>query len=190
MNKQHPKRRDIVSRLVRGESDHGIGRALGVDRHVVATVRKEVGIAVFSQSTPVEEQLRRGCGQPDAAGHVFWEGPGDPTRTARIRFHNSELVVSHLLYQQRTGKPPVGQVRPSCGEKRCIAPGHLTDDIERRKARLLLRAVYGMPKHWDTCGRCGSSWDEEGRVEDSLTLYCRRCTADRARRNRSKGTTS
>jgi len=188
MTKQ--QREAIVAMILEGKSDHAIWRATGVDRHPIAAVRRELGEAPYSRSVPMDQQIQSYATPPDGEGHVYWSGPGDPERAPRIRFHSSELAVTHVIYAQRAGRPPVGQVRPECSVKRCIAPAHLLDDLERRKVRLALRAVYDMPGHWDVCETCGSTWDDEGRVEGSLSLYCRRCTRDRARRNRSKGTKS
>lgn len=190
MGKQHWNRDAVAVQIMRGFSDTQIGEASGWNRRAVALVRRKLNARVFTNSTPYDEQIRRGCSRPDGGGHVRWVGPGSPDRAPRIRFHSREVAVTHVIFEQHHGKPPVGQVRPECGEKRCIAPTHLLDDLGRRKVRLALRAVYGMPRHWDVCSGCGSSWEDEGRVEDSLSLYCRKCTTLRARRNRQKGTGS
>lgn len=189
MSKQHPHHDRIVTLIRLGKSDRNIYDRLKVSRKYIRQVRMETGAAPFSRTQSVDEQLARFMSAPGPGGHVWWTGSTSHSGAPRIRSAGKEIPAAHAVFEQRTGRKPEGQVRSDCGMQHCLSPGHLMDDLERRKVRLQTRALLGYPDHWAECPACGSGWEDEGRVEEKLTLYCRRCVTERSRRNR-KGTPS
>lgn len=188
MRKQHPLRDWVVEQIRAGRSDRSIHDQAGVNRKVIRSIRQETGVNVFSRTKSIEEQLTLYCVGPCPNGHVLWTGSVSSSGAPRIRINAREVPASHAIFEQRAGRSAVGHVRADCDVKHCVAPGHLMDDLERRKVRLQTRALLGYPDHWDFCETCSSSWEHEGRVEEKLSLYCRRCTTMRSQRNREKGT--
>lgn len=184
MNKQHPKHDRIVHLIKAGNSDRKIHDRLKVSRKYIRQVRIDNGVAPYSNTSSVESQLDWFTSAPDPDGHMRWSGSVSSSGVPRVRSGGKEISATHAIFERRTGRKPQGQVRPGCQVKHCVAPRHLMDDLERRKVRLQVRALMGYPDHWDECPACGSSWEDEGRVEEKLSLYCRRCTTERSRRNR------
>lgn len=184
MSKQHPSHNRIVELIRAGKSDRSICERLRVSRKYIRQVRLDSGVEVFSKTRSIEDQLARFCSVEGPDGHVWWTGSVSTSGVPRVRINGKETPASHAIFERRTGRKPQGYVRTDCGLKHCVAPRHLMDDIERRKIRLQTRALLGYPDHWTVCPACGSDWETEGRVEDKLTLYCRRCTTQRAQRNR------
>lgn len=189
MRKQHVHHDRIVELIRAGRSDRSIYDRLKVSRKYIAAVRQDIGVAAYSITRSVDEQLAAYCSVPGPDGHVWWTGTVSSSGAARIRIGGREVPAAHSIFERRAGRKAVGQVRSDCGLKHCVAPGHVMDDIERRKVRLQTRALLGYPDHWKTCPACGADWDAEGRVEEKLSLYCRRCTTERKIQNR-KGLTS
>lgn len=172
-----------------GKSDRSIYDRLKVNRKYIRDVRENMGVAPFSRTKSLDEQLTRFMSTPGPDGHVWWTGSVSTSGAPRIRIGGKEVPAAHAIFERRSGRKGQGQVRADCDIKHCVAPSHIMDDVERRKVRLQARALLGYPDHWTECPTCGSSWDDEGRVEEKLSLYCRRCTTERSRRNR-KGTES
>jgi hypothetical protein len=188
MKKQHPQYERITEMIEQGRSDHRISDLLRVNRKYIANVRAELGADPYSRTRSVAAQLAAYSSTPDPNGHVWWTGSVSTSGSPRIRIGGKEVPAMHSVFELRTGRPAVGQVRADCGLKHCVAPSHIMDDVERRRVRLQTRALLGYPDHWQTCPACEASWDEEGRVEEKLSLYCRRCTTQRKIRNRKEPT--
>lgn len=189
MSKQHPKHDRIAELIAAGMSDRAIWVEVAGSRHTIAKIRRQLGVGVFQRLVPVAEQLATKVGAADADGHQLWTGALTSGGAPRLRLNGGEVPVSHVLFEQRAGRRPSGHVRPDCGVKGCVAPTHLMDDTERRKVRLMTRTLLGHYGPWDTCRMCGGDWDSFGRVDDQLRLYCTRCSTNRKRRNRGKGST-
>jgi hypothetical protein len=141
-------------------------------------------------SNDLPAKLAAHSSQPDAAGHVTWDGRRGHHGRPVIKHQGRDVPAAAVAFEQRTGRQPVGICRADCDVRHCVAPDHVLDDIERRTVRLQLRQVYGWDKPWDVCPSAGHSWDEHGRVEPDLTLYCRACNTERARRTRTEGNAS
>lgn len=135
------------------------------------------------ESESLLAKLVRHSSRPDTAGHVTWSGRRGRHGAPLIRHNGRETPAAAAAFQQRTGRTPVGMSRADCGVQYCIAPDHVQDDLERRHVRLQLRSVYGWMQPWTAC-RDGHSWEDHGRVEPDLTLYCRACNTNRARGRR------
>jgi hypothetical protein len=128
--------------------------------------------------------VARHSGPPNAAWHVEWTGRRDSHGRPIVKHADREFPVAALVFQQRTGRKPVGTCRADCDVRHCVSPTHVVDDIERRTYRLQLRKVYGWAAPWDVCQQ-GHSWEEHGRVEPDLTIYCKQCGTNRSNRLRA-----
>lgn len=184
--KPHRKHEQIVEAIVvRDLTDVAIARELHVDKRAVADRRAWLGLKPKTNSTTPEDKLNRFSSEPDSNGHIRWTGRTDRYGAPRIRQQGVSIPATHVAFERRTGRKPVGICRAECGMRGCIADGHVADDLERRSARALERAVMGLnPIPWDECP-AGHSWGEHGRIEPDLTPFCKACATDRARRHRA-----
>ena len=181
---RHPKHDAMARMILDGATDTTVAAELHVDRRAPARVRRILGLKPMTNSTTTAQKLARYSNQPDAAGHVTWTGRRSHHGRPVIRHLGREIPAAAVAFEQRTGRQPVGICRADCDVRHCVALDHVTDDLERRQVRLQLRAVYGWDEPWDVCPTAGHPWDENGRVEPDLTLYCRACNTNRARRVR------
>jgi hypothetical protein len=180
----HRKHHAIEAAIKDGHTDTGIAAQLHVDRRAVARVRKMLGIPPMTNSTSKLYKILKYSTAPDADGHVLWTGRRNHG-TPVIRHKEQEYPVAAVLFEERTGRKPVGFTRSECGREYCVAPSHLCDDVERLRVRLQLRALYGREMPGDQCSQ-GHPWPEHMSVgpEPRLVIYCRTCGTNRARRSR------
>lgn len=183
---RHP-RHDAIVRLVReGLPDSGVAAELKVDRRAVARIRRMLGMRPVTNSTTTFDKLDRFTTEPDAKGHVAWTGRTSRSGTPIIRHLDTEIPAARVAFERRTGRDAVGMCRSECDDMPyCVADEHVMDDIERRTVRLQLRQLAGLDAPWDVCALAGHSWDEHGRVEPDLTLFCKQCNTERAQRSRA-----
>lgn len=182
-NYRHPKHRKIANMLRKGATNNEVARKLGVNTRAVARVRTIIGLPPHSWATTREAKLDKFSVRFED-GHTGWTGRRLRSKTPSIRQNDVEVPASHVAFRRRTGRDPVGQVRPDCDFPHCLTPEHLMDDMDRVRVRLQLRAIYGMPKVWDTCPKGLHTWAEGGRVRANLSLYCKLCDTVRAGRTR------
>lgn len=173
----HPKYFEILHLLKAGRTDSFIERHLHVGRRAVTKIRQAEGIPPVPKSLTLLQKLEAGLGPADANGHMRWIGVYSHT-TPIVKHNGRERSAAAIAFEIRTGRAAVGQTRSECGEVQCMNPLHVADDLERRRVRLMMREMIGLPGHWQVC-RAGHSWEEHGRVEPDLTLYCKACTSDR-----------
>lgn len=182
---RHPKHDAIVALLRAGCTDLYIAAELHVDRRAAARVRGILGIEPRRNGTTTGDKLDKFSSEPDAEGHVRWSGRTSRSGTPLIRHRGREIPAAAVAFERRTGRAPVGVTRADCDVPHCLAPHHVADDVERRLARMNLRATYGLnPRPWVTCPE-GHEWDTAGRIEPDLTPYCQACNTDRVRRTRA-----
>lgn len=185
MNKyQHPKHEDIANGIKSGHSDRGIAEALKVDRRAVARTRKILGVPPIDTSKTLTQKVLDHVTPADSDGHVLWTGSRTSCGAPRVRHLGREIPVSHIAFETRTGRKPVGIVKADCGVRGCVAGTHVVDDVERRAIRLLMRSMTGYPVHWQDCPTCGLDWNTVGRVQENLELYCKDCVGKRVKANR------
>lgn len=132
----------------------------------------------------LQAKLAQHSSQPDAAGHVTWSGRRGHQNRPIIKHLGRVIPAAVVAFEQRTGRQPVGITRADCDVRHCVAPDHVLDDLERRQVRLQERQLHGWEAPWDVCPSAGHPWDEHGRVEPDLSLYCRACNTIRVRRSR------
>lgn len=190
MNKEHSgyrhrKHDQIVSRIERGLTDTAVAAELKCDRRAVARVRAMLGLPPMTNATTKGDKLDRFSSEPDAYGHIAWNGRVTNSGTPVIRHLGKEVPAAAVAFERRAGRPPVGMSRADCDQPQCLAPDHVLDDIERRRVRLQNRQLEGLDAPWAECPKAGHPWEEFGRVEPDLTLYCSRCNTERASRTRA-----
>ena len=181
---RHPKRDSIEASIRAGVSDRRITADLRVNRRTVAAIRAEIGVAPLNRKVDTDQYIAENTTEPDDGGHVFWTGRLTTSRTPVVRHNDSEVQVVRYLFERRAARPPVGIVKRECDTPECIAAEHLEDEPSRTTIRLIMRSLYGYQEPWDTCRNCGSHWDDTGRVQADLELYCVHCHSARAMRNR------
>jgi hypothetical protein len=184
---RHPKH-DQIAELVRaGARDRAVAAQLGVHNRAVTRVRDILGISHHrNNATTREAKLARFSTPVDDGGHIGWTGRRATSGAPVIRHLKVQIPATHVAFEQRTGRPPVGIVKAECGRNYCLTPAHISDEIERRNVRGQERALYGLdPVPWTTCPKDLHEWDKHGRFEPDLTPYCKGCNSERAARVRA-----
>ncbi|MFE7782065.1 hypothetical protein [Streptomyces nigrescens] len=106
-------------------------------------------------------------------GHREWTGT---TRTAsgagRFRHKGSDYTSYQAAFILRTGRAPVGTVRPTCDHPRCCDPAHVDDQATRQRDRATLAAVKGM-RHRPPA--CDHDQAVHGRHRADGKRYCNAC---------------
>lgn len=180
---RHPKHDEMADLIRTGATNVDVARATGANKRAVARVRDIIGVAPWTNATTPQQKLAAYSSEPDADGHQFWTGRTGHSGTPVIRQgHSGYRPAAAVAFELRTGRAPVGQTFADCGVEHCVAPAHVQDDLERRSARLLERALYGMPGPWSICQKGLHHWDTDGRVEPDLTIYCKGCNTERSRK--------
>ncbi|MFD5468864.1 hypothetical protein [Streptomyces sp. NPDC127105] len=138
----------VAAMLRAGATHRQITAATGVTAPTIVRVRRILRIPV----PPRHQRTARTVAQVLALyvepygddGHARWTGPHADTQP--------QLSASGRVYSARReafrahhDRPPVGIVRASCTEPRCIAGAHLTDQTIRDEAHLdaLYQAIFG-----------------------------------------------
>jgi len=145
------KRAAIADMLRAGATYREIAQTLNVGSHTtISTVRKAEGIPVVtSRRRPgrTAEQTFRLYAEPYGDGHARWTGPW-AGRSPQICLPGPErrkVSALRVAFRIRTGREPEGNVKPGCGERGCIAPGHVDDRVGREAVRRMLAAIGGVP---------------------------------------------
>lgn len=174
----------IVAAIEAGGTNVGIAADLGCNKRAVARVRTIIGHEPHPRTTtPLQKVAARSVREGD---HVGWNGRRGASGAPSIRIHDTSMPATHVVFQDRAGREPVGIVQSECGFPHCLNGWHLSDEVERRRVRLQERALYGMDEPWDICPKGLHDWDTWGRIEpSSLSLYCAKCNTERAARSRA-----
>lgn len=184
--RRHPKHDEMANLIRQGHTNKDIASWVRVDRRAVARVRGIIGAPVCTGGTKRKPKIAEYTLAPDSGGHSIWFGRVSHCGTPVIHYQGRETTPGRLLFEARTGRPPVGRVQPECGVSNCLTPGHLLDEPGRRKLRMLDRELLGLPpRPWDVCPRGLHYWTEHGRLESDLKSYCQGCNTERAARIRA-----
>ncbi|MFF8412882.1 hypothetical protein [Streptomyces omiyaensis] len=170
----HPRYDEIRNHLAHMSST-AIARELGVDKAAVRRIRTETGIEYTRPRSATPEEKWKTLVRPVDGGHLEWLGQragtsGTPVMKLRDQPHSPFAIA----FQQRTGRAPVGQVRPECEHPHCVAPAHVEDQPGRIHLRSQLRAVLGTRPRPTTC-RHGHDQELHGSFEPDGTSYCVAC---------------
>ena len=181
---RHPKHDAIAEMVKNGWKDRAVAAHLGVHNRAVTRVRDIEGVLHHNNSTTKEAKLDRFT-VAGTDGHTNWTGRLGTSGAPVIRHLKVQIPASHVAFELRTGRPPVGIVKAECGRDHCLTPAHVSDEIERRNVRGQERALYGLePVPWKTCAKGTHAWAEHGRFQPDLTPYCKGCNTERAGRVR------
>lgn len=184
---RHAKYDEMAALIRNGASDQDVATALGVSRRSASKVRRELGVPKWTRPVPALDEKFSQHAVPDLDGHTGWDGYYSAYGIAMIRRRGKHTPASHCAFEQRAGRPPVGQVRAECGVRSCLTGEHLGDELERRTVRMQERAVHGLdPQPWDVCSKGLHTWEEAGRLQPDLTPYCRECNTTRSAVNRAR----
>lgn len=182
---RHPKHSEIATLVRDGWKDRAVAIHLGVHNRAVTRVRDIEGVTHHNNSTTKEAKLER-FSFTETGGHTGWSGRRATSGAPVIRHLKVQIPASHVAFEQRTSRPPVGMVKAECGRDYCLTPAHVSDEIERRNVRGQERALYGLdPVPWATCAKGAHAWGEHGRFQPDLTPYCKGCNTERAVRVRT-----
>jgi len=188
---RHPKHKQMESLLLEGLNDTEIARRLGVHNRSVTRVRDLLGLPHWTPGTSKLDKVYR-CIELRPDDHTGWSGrrarngrvidtagnrsPGTPV----IRHLKIQIPASHVLFEDRAGRPPVGIVKAECDFPQCLTGVHLSDEIERRNIRAQERALHGLAAvPWDVCPAGTHRWEVDGRFEANLKPYCKSCNTER-----------
>lgn len=181
---RHPKHEEAAELLRQGVPAKEVVRRLSIGNHAVLRIRRIEGIPAWSCGTTREDKLTR-FSVPEPGGHTGWNGRRTRTGTPSIRHLGVEIAASHVAFEVRTGRPPVGIVKAECGVNGCLTPEHIGDARERSQLRMLERSLLGLPTPpWDVCAQGKHSWEEGGRIQRDLTPYCQGCNTEKVSRSR------
>ncbi|WP_399087980.1 hypothetical protein ACGH2B_12385 [Streptomyces sp. BBFR2] len=111
-------------------------------------------------------------------GHRQWTaGSLTAHGVGRFQHRGTAYTAARAAFVLRTGRQPVGQVRPTCGIPHCCAPEHVDDRATRQRDRAALAAIIGMAHRPPSCEH---DQDVHGRHRANGKRYCDMCN------NRSK----
>ena len=173
MTQPHYKRAAIVLMIGEGMTNRAIAAELKCCKSVPARIRAEMGLPTRTNSTSLESKLMKNV-RRTRDGHALWKGRRSKGGVPEIIHCGKSYSPARVAFELRSGRPPEGSVRPGCGVAGCVDGRHLEDAPERRRTRLNLRAVMGLPAPWSECAH-GHDWEAHGRVEPGLTIYCGGC---------------
>ncbi|MFI8278559.1 hypothetical protein ACIGBH_27535 [Streptomyces sp. NPDC085929] len=139
--------RDGIEALLRaGLSDRAIGQQLSTDPKKAAIIRRALGLPKAKSGVrPAAnaEDLVRARTEPLPSGHARWTGHVNNDGVPAVRFGGRQLSAYRIAFRLRTGRDPVGTVRPGCGMPQCVAPAHMDDTPARARNRTAYNALFG-----------------------------------------------
>ncbi|MGW5123002.1 Trp family transcriptional regulator [Streptomyces sp. NPDC004069] len=137
----------VVAMLRAGATHRQITAATGATTPTITRVRRILDIPVPVGHMRTARTIAQGLAlyvEPYGDDHARWTGPradDSPQLWASGRRYNAR----HETFRAHHGRPPVGSVRASCTERRCIAGAHLTDQTIRDEVHLdaLYQDIFG-----------------------------------------------
>ncbi|KUN96172.1 hypothetical protein [Streptomyces caeruleatus] len=104
-------------------------------------------------------------------GHREWTGT--PAKGGgRFQHKGTPYTAFQAAFILRTGRQPVGTVKPSCDVPTCCSPAHVDDQETRQRDRAALAAVKGM-EHRPP--KCDHDQAVHGRHRADGKRYCAEC---------------
>lgn len=105
-------------------------------------------------------------------GHRVWIAGVNSRGVGRFQFAGKAYTAHQAAFIVRTGRAPVGQVRPSCDRPGCCEPSHVDDQVTRQRDRAALASITGMQHRAPSC-----SHDQavHGRHRADGRRYCDAC---------------
>jgi hypothetical protein len=140
-------RADIITLLAEGHSNREIHRRTGAYPARIARIRTELGLPKYDRSgTLTLDQKWATYTHPTPGGHLKWTGPRGAYSTPILRHHGTRHQARAVAFHHHYGRTPIGQVRPTCGQAWCVAPGHVADQLIRaanQRADAKYPAIFG-----------------------------------------------
>ena len=172
----HPKEQQVRA-LLATHGNKAIAAQLGMDPRTVRTIREAAGIPYVPQPRgyATAEDKWAALVRPVDGGHLEWTGERvGAAGTPVMRFRERSMSPAGIAFRKRTGRDPVGQVRPECDYPHCVAPACVQDEPGRKALRLTLRRIKGMP---DPPPQCTAGHDQatHGRLDEDGRHYCEAC---------------
>ncbi|GHI91306.1 hypothetical protein [Streptomyces olivaceus] len=134
-------RHQAIAELLRAGATYEQTRAQvgGGSQTLLVAVRRTEGIPHLPRPrlcrTPEETYAL--YAEPYGAGHARWTGAW-AGRMPQIqhpgRYGRKESAL-RVAFRWRHGREPEGRVKPGCGDRACVASGHLTDRTVREQLR-------------------------------------------------------
>ncbi|MEU7046064.1 hypothetical protein AB0A77_34110 [Streptomyces varsoviensis] len=106
-------------------------------------------------------------------GHRIWAaGSVSASGVGRFQHGGVSYTAARAAFALRTGRTPVGQVRPTCDMPHCCAPEHVDDRATRQRDRAALAAITGMTHRPPSCDHDQAV---HGRHRADGRRYCDAC---------------
>ncbi|WP_431959368.1 hypothetical protein [Actinacidiphila sp. bgisy160] len=118
--------------------------------------------------------------RPTEDGHRMWARRVEKCHPAgRFRHKGRDYTAQQAAFLLRTGRMPVGYIRPWCEVPSCCEPEHVEDAETRQRDRTAYAGITGVRhRPWS----CDHDPDTEARVRGDGRRYCHAC--NRASRTR------
>lgn len=178
------ERAQAAELLNTGKSDRAIAAAVGIDRATVARMRRALDVPPAPRPAPpnrtttsVEEKWRTFVTAADERGHLTWTGRLADGATPVMSYAGRTITARPVAYRMRTGRDPVGYVRPGCGQSGCVAPEHQEDEKDRMRERSELGVMLGRRSRVTECRR-GHQVATHRRYLADGSAYCGACNKE------------
>jgi hypothetical protein len=126
-------------------SDLALAAEHGCSVHLVARVRRELGLPAFARGKrPTRQELTdvfMERSRPVAGGHRQWLAQLAASGTPVLSWHGQHVTAGRVAFKLARGRAPEGQVRPVCDFPHCVAPEHQADRLMREADRATLAEV-------------------------------------------------
>ncbi|WP_371652474.1 MULTISPECIES: hypothetical protein [unclassified Streptomyces] len=113
-------------------------------------------------------------------GHREWIAGTTTHGVGRFQYNGAAYTTMRAAFILRTGRQPVGTVRPVCEQPRCCEPEHVDDQATRQRDRAALAAVLGMTHRPPSCDHDRAV---HGRHRADGRRYCNACNNAKAQPN-------
>ncbi|MFD8005720.1 hypothetical protein [Streptomyces mirabilis] len=109
-------------------------------------------------------------------GHREWiAGSRTASGIGRFQHQGTSYTAYQAAYLLRTGRLPVGSVKPTCGVPTCCDPAHVDDQATRQRDRAALADVKGMRHRPPSCDHDQAV---HGRRRTDGKRYCKECNRE------------
>ncbi|MFE4210274.1 MULTISPECIES: hypothetical protein [Streptomyces] len=107
-------------------------------------------------------------------GHRVWTAGVNSRGVGRFQHAGRTYTAQQAAHAVRTGRQPVGQVRPACDVPGCCEPEHVDDRLTRQRDRAALASITGMGHRAPSCDHDQAT---HGRHRADGRKYCNACNS-------------
>lgn len=139
--------RQATAMLRAGATTRQIYDATHISYNTIAALRRTLKLPRAQRTldcrTPEETYALYAI--PGEDGHARWEGPwaGRMPQIHHPGRRGRKESALRVAFRMRHGREPVGYVRPACGQRWCVASGHLMDRTMRDQFTRTYNAIFG-----------------------------------------------